>query len=85
MFFCVCFPHLATWSTYITLVIWKEKVREFVNKGIVKVYAENALNEISDNLSIYGMSYKDDYIDEIDNEEDYNRVSKEIQKFDVKK
>lgn len=29
------------------------------------------------------MSYKDDYIDEIDNEEDYIRISAEIQKIDV--
>lgn len=60
------------------LQLWKEKVAEFVKDGNVKVYAENALNEITDNMHIYGMSYKDDYIDEIDNEEDYIRVSKEI-------
>ena len=30
------------------------------------------------------MSYKDDYIDEIDNEIDYNRVLKEIKMFDDK-
>lgn len=63
---------------------WKEKVLEFVNNGNVKVYAENALNEITDDISIYGMSYKDDYIEEIDNEEDYNRVSSEIKYFDYR-
>ena len=61
---------------------WKNKVLEFVNKGEVNVYAENALNEITDEMSIYGMSYKDDYIEEIDNEEDYKRVSSEIEAFD---
>lgn len=63
---------------------WKNKVLEFVNKGEVNVYAENALNEITDEISIYGMSYKDDYIEEIDNEEDYNRVSLEIEAFDCR-
>ena len=66
------------------LQLWKEKVAEFVNGGNVKVYAENALNEITDNMHIYGMSYKDDYIDEIDNVEDYIRVSKEIELYDYK-
>lgn len=63
---------------------WKNKVLDFVNNGNVKVYAENALNEITDNISIYGMTYKDDYIEEIDNEEDYNRVSSEIKYFDYR-
>lgn len=66
------------------LQLWKEKVSEFVKNGNVKVYAENALNEITDKLNIIGMSYKDDYIDEIDNEDDYNRVLSEIKDFDYK-
>ena len=61
---------------------WKNKVDEFVKKGKINVYAEEALNEITNEISIYGMSYKDDFIEEIDNEEDYNRVSNEIQVFD---
>lgn len=64
------------------VTIWKTKVREMVKEGITGVYAENALNEISGELNITGMSYKDDYIDEIDNEEDYKRVSCEIRFFD---
>lgn len=67
------------------LQLWKDKVSEFVENGNVKVYAENALNEITDRVNIIGMSYKDDYIDEIDNEEDYKRVSAEIEEFDNKK
>jgi choline kinase len=62
--------------------VWKNKVAEFVSNGNVKVYAENALNEITDEISIYGLSYKNDYIEEIDNEDDYNRVSNEIKFFD---
>lgn len=67
------------------LQLWKDKVSEFVENGNVKVYAENALNEITDRVNIVGMSYKDDYIDEIDNVEDYKRVSVEIEEFDNKK
>lgn len=63
---------------------WKEKVKEFVRGGIVKVYAENALNEILDYIEIFGMSYKDDYIQEIDDEEDYVRVANEIKYFDYR-
>ena len=64
------------------IFIWKNKVREFVQNGQVTVYAENALNEVTDKLNIIGMSYKDDYIDEIDNKDDYERVSCEIKYFD---
>lgn len=63
---------------------WKNNVKKFIEKGIVNVYAENALNEILDNINIYGMSYKDDYIEEIDNEEDYKKVSNAIKYFDYK-
>lgn len=67
-----------------TLTEWKERVREFVRRGITHVYAENALNEIIRNLNIRGMSYADDYMDEIDNQEDYERVSREIKFFDYR-
>ena len=61
---------------------WKQKVAEFVEGGNVKVYAENALNEILSELNIQGMSYQNDYIDEIDNETDYDRVLEEIKIVD---
>ncbi len=66
------------------ITLWKNKVKEFVDNGIVNVYAEDSLNEITNQISIYGMSYKDDYIDEIDNEQDYFRVSNEIKYFDYR-
>lgn len=66
------------------IAVWKDKVAEFVSNGNVKVYAENALNMVTGSICIYGMSYKDDYIEEIDNEEDYIRVSNEIRLFDYK-
>ncbi len=63
------------------ITMWKNKVAEYVSKGIVDVYAENALNEVADSLNIYGISYKDDYISEIDNEEDYKIVSDRIRYY----
>ena len=80
---CFAFQPLYKLSKY-DLQLWKDKVSEFVEAGNVKVYAENALNQIASNMNIYAMSYKDDYIDEIDNEEDYIRVCSEIQVFDGK-
>lgn len=66
------------------IIIWKNKVAELVKRGDVKVYAENALNQITNQVKIYGLSYSEDYIEEIDNEDDYIRVSEEIQYFDYK-
>lgn len=42
-----------------------------------------ALNEVTSDIRIAGMSYKQHYIDEIDNVEDYCRVSEEICRFDM--
>ncbi len=65
-----------------TLSIWNKEVENFVENGITKVYAEDALNKVTNRMSIVGMSYKEDYMDEIDNESDYKRVLDEIQYYD---
>jgi len=62
---------------------WVGKVVEFIHKGENKCYAENALNEIFPALNIRAFSYEDYYIDEIDNMDDYRRVSEEIIPFDM--
>lgn len=65
--------------------VWIDSIVDFVeNKKITSVYAENAFNEVSINTNIEVMSYEDDYINEIDNVDDYNKVTKEIQEFDYK-
>ena len=61
---------------------WNLQIEKYVKENNVNVYAENALNDILDEINITTISYKDYYIDEIDNEEDYLRVNKEIEKFD---
>lgn len=62
---------------------WVGKVVEFIHKGENKCYAENALNEIFPALNIRAFSYENYYVDEIDNMEDYARVTEEILPFDA--
>jgi len=61
---------------------WIGKVVEFIHKGEDKCYAENALNEIFPALNVRAFSYDDYYVEEIDNMEDYHRVSEEILVYD---
>ena len=65
-----------------TASAWVGKVVEYIHKDEVKCYAENALNEIFPALNVYAYSYEDDFVDEIDNMEDYARVTGEILPFD---
>ncbi len=65
-----------------TAAAWIAKVVEFIEKGENKCYAENALNEIFAELNVRAFSYEDYYIDEIDNLDDYARVTAEILPFD---
>ena len=65
-----------------TAEAWIRKVEEFVDKNDVKCYAENALNEIFAQLNVRAFSYEGYYIDEIDNLDDYARVTNDILAFD---
>ncbi len=65
-----------------TASAWIGKVVEFIHKGEDKCYAENALNEIFPALNIRAFDYDGYYIDEIDNLDDYARVTQEILPFD---
>ncbi len=67
------------------LLHWAKAVATFVQDGNTGVYAENALNTILEDMDIRAKSYKDNYIDEIDNFDDYDRVSNDIAEFDKKK
>ena len=66
-----------------TASAWIGKVVEFIHKGEDKCYAENAFNEILPALNVYAYSYEQDFVDEIDNMEDYARVNMQIQPFDT--
>lgn len=65
-----------------TASAWVGKVVEFIHKGENRCYAENALNEIFPALNIRAFAYEDYYIDEIDNMDDYLRVSADILPYD---
>lgn len=65
-----------------TVAAWVSKVEEYIARGEDKCYAENALNEIFPQLNVRAFSYDGYYIDEIDNLDDYNRVTAEILPFD---
>lgn len=66
-----------------TASAWVGKVVEYIHNGQDKCYAENAMNEIFPALNVYAFSYENDFVDEIDNMEDYVRVNAQIQPFDV--
>ena len=61
---------------------WVDRVAQFIARGEDKCYAENALNELLPGLDVRAFSYEGYYIDEIDNLDDYERVSHEILPFD---
>lgn len=65
-----------------TAQAWLAQVSKFIEEGQNKCYAENALNEILAQLDIRPFSYEGYYIDEIDNQTDYARVTKEILLFE---
>lgn len=65
-----------------TAKAWAAQVEKFVDAGQTKCYAENAFNEIFPQLDVQAFPYEDYYIDEIDNLDDYNRVSRQIEEFD---
>ena len=67
-----------------TLAKWVEKTKEFVESGNTGVYAENAFNTILPNLDVKEFSYETDFIDEVDNPNDLERVSNEIRLFDFR-
>ena len=67
------------------LLAWYGQVVKFVERGETHVYAENALNEILDEVKIYALSYAKHYIEEIDTAEDYERVKEEIEEFEAAK
>lgn len=66
------------------VIAWKDEIKKFAERGDVMVYAENALNNLLQSIDVKAFSYKDYYIDEIDNADDYKRVSQEIRHYDFR-
>ncbi len=63
---------------------WIISIKQLINSGQWNIYAEEAFNSISYDLFLYPLTCKGYYIEEIDNIEDYARVSSEIALVDVK-
>lgn len=58
--------------------IWMNKITEFCENDQKKVYAEKALNEITEELLLYPYDVKDRLCSEIDNIEDLETVSAKL-------
>ena len=54
--------------------LWKNKIREFCHDGKTDVYAENALNLLLNQISIYPLDIVGELCTEIDDKEDLKRV-----------
>lgn len=57
---------------------WLSEIIEYTNKGITNCYAEDALNNILENINLYGMEVGDFFCSEIDNIEDLDRVKQYV-------
>lgn len=66
---CIAFQPLYKLSRQ-AIGAWLDRVAQFVDAGNTKVYAENALNEISREVRIQAFSYEDHFVNEIDTLED---------------
>ena len=61
--------------------IWLNSMINFCENNIVKVYAENAFNEVSDKCLIYPLDIKNELCNEIDNPEDLKDISNKLKKY----
>ena len=64
--------------------VWLNAIERFCENGNVKVYAENAFNEVSDSCSIFPLDVKERLCSEIDNPEDLIIVSNELKKVETR-
>ncbi len=67
-----------------SLQLWLNEVEHYVDDGQTGVYAENAVNSVFQDLRISPFTYENDFIDEIDNPDDYSRVKTAITAFDYR-
>ena len=61
--------------------VWLNSMINFCENNNVKVYAENAFNEVSDKCLIYPIDIKDELCSEIDNPEDLKTVSNKLKQY----
>lgn len=61
---------------------WLKRITEFCEDGDTGCYAENALNEVSDNCGIIPLDVRDRLCSEIDNPDDLKAVSKKLHEIE---
>lgn len=62
--------------------VWLDKIVDYCENDIVKCYAENAFNEVSDACKIYPLDVKNMLCSEIDNPEDLAVVSARVKEVE---
>jgi len=60
--------------TQATFSAWLEEIKSFADKGELKVYAENALNNLLGDLTLHPVEYNEEFCTEIDDLEDLSKV-----------
>ena len=60
--------------------LWKEKIKEFCESGQVNVYAEEALNEVLDRISLHPLDIKGKLCMEVDTLEDLEILKSKLNK-----
>jgi len=53
---------------------WIQEIKKFYIRGQMSVYAENALNNLLNELNLYAVVFENDFCMEVDDEEDYKKV-----------
>lgn len=59
--------------------LWLQKIAAFCHRGQDQCYAEAALNEVTDQLELYGLDVGDLLCSEIDTEEDWHRIERQLE------
>lgn len=80
---CVAFQPLYKLSKE-AVALWLAKVAEFIEAGTDSVYAENALNELLEDLEVEGFSYADHFVSEIDTLEDREKHAATLRDWDYR-
>ena len=65
--------------------VWLNRIVSFCESGDTKCYAENALNEVSDNCKIVPLDVQNRLCAEIDNPQDLKRVSEQLRIIENRK
>lgn len=62
--------------------IWQDEIHSFCTQGIELVYAENALNNVSDQMQLYPFDIHGRFCMEVDNEDDLIKARRELENYD---